>query len=209
MIICNQCGNAMKDNLRFCTECGAEMPGFASPVAPPTVPSYMPPQPQPAQYAPSPAPTIYAEPERRSNTLPWLLVPLCLLLVAVVGVIGLRSSQRIESPAGTNSNSNANVNYNAGGGANRNAAAPSSKSSPNGRIAVCKFTPVHVRDAPRLDAAIIADINTDQRVRVISQSSNYDTVFVRSLNRSVSDNWSEIEVENTSIHGWVFSGFLE
>jgi hypothetical protein len=212
MIICNQCGNPVNDNsLRFCTECGAQMPGFAETVAlPPTSytpapqPSIVAPSPQPPVYVPAPvAPPPYAPAERKTNPLPWILLTMGLLVVAVVALVAFKSS----SQSAVNSSSN-NANLNSGSSLNRNADARNT-SSQNGRWAVCKFTPVHVRDAPNLNATIITDISKDQRVRVISQSSNYDTVFVRSLNQNVYDNWSEVEIENTSIHGWVFSGFLE
>lgn len=194
------------------------MPGYG-PVSPPPLPSYGATPPpslpatmfaasqQPAAYTPAPAPpTPGAQAERKTNPLPWLLIPLCLLVVAVIAVIGFRRSSPVSNSS--NFSTSYNTNYNTSANSNRGTTV-SSTPYPNGRLAVCRFTPVHVRDAPRLDAAIITDISTGQRVWVIRESSNYDTVFVRSLNRSVNANWSEIEVENSSVHGWVFSGFLQ
>lgn len=159
----------------------------------PTLEASLPPLP----YAPPPVASS-VQPERRVNPLPWLLIPLGVLVIAVVAVIGFKSS------GSSVSNSNENTNYSQ----NKNATV-SSTPYRNGRLAICMFTPVHVRAEPRLDATIITDISTGQRVWVIKESTNFDTVFVRSLNRSVYTNWSEIEVENSSIHGWVFSGFLQ
>lgn len=120
-------------------------------------------------------------------------MPLGIVLVLVI-TIGLTTSRRVASSSTADTSSRP---------------APTATPYPTtGRLVYCKFNGVHVRALPGLDAYIITDIQQGQPIRVIRESSNYDTVFIRSINQTVTDNWSEIQIENTSIRGWVFSGFL-
>jgi SH3-like domain-containing protein len=129
----------------------------------------------------------------------WILVPVgvLVLVIAVVAGVKLSSSSKETSTSNTNSPPRA--------------ATPGPNNHPAARVVTCRFNGVNVRDAPNLNATIIVEIQQGQVVNVIRESSNLDTVMIRSLNREVTDNWSEVQLENTpngSVHGWIFSGFL-
>jgi hypothetical protein len=191
MIICSQCGNDIADGLSFCSVCGNAVATFsAMPITVPHSPNVNPfsaVQPAPGSQPPVQAGN-YVQPPRlapsavvRTNSLAWILIPVGLLVVVLMVVIGIKSSR-----------SNATV----------------SAATPQGRLATCKFNGVHVRDAPKLEAFTITDINKYQAVRVMQESTNRDSVFIQSINQTVYDNWSEIQVEGSSVRGWVFSGFI-
>jgi hypothetical protein len=144
------------------------------------------------------APSI--QPQRKQPFTPviWILVPIGVLVLLIVVVAGVKLS----SPKETRTfNTNRQVS----------AASPAPNYYPTARVVTCRFNGVNVRDAPNLNATIITEIQQGQVVNVIRESSNLDTVMIRSLNREVTDNWSEVQLENTpygSVHGWIFSGFL-
>lgn len=194
MIICSQCGFICPENARNCGDCGAVMSsgGAAYPPAnsqpAPTVPV----QQYRGGYLPPPAP-VGVGPSKSTNHLLWIL-PLGIVVILVT-VIGLTiTSKRAASSSISETNSGP--------------PAPAATPYPSGRLVYCNFNGVHVRALPNLDAFIITDIQQGQAIRVFRESSNYDAVFIRSINQTVTDNWSEIQIENTSIRGWVFSGFL-
>jgi hypothetical protein len=97
MIICSQCGNIIGDNLRFCTDCGAEVPVVASkPMSPgagnpyvaaplfPTIQSLTAASVQPAPAGV--APDLTAQPPSKSA----VGKPIALLLAAVaLGIVGV------------------------------------------------------------------------------------------------------------------------
>jgi hypothetical protein len=215
MIICNQCGNTIGDNLRFCTDCGAETPMFAAPAvrdpAPPTTIPYSPVpqttnyQPQPPQ-PPRPAPPTYVLPrpvphvpvKRSSNTAVWVLLSFGVLVLVVGAVVAVMLSLSRSNNANSNTIRDANLST------------PPSTPTATGRMVICQYNGVHVRYTPSRTAAILTDINKDQPVRIIRESTNRDSVFIPSLKQTVEDNWSEVqfEMQGTSYHGWIFSGFL-
>lgn len=197
MIICSQCGFICADTARNCGDCGAAI--SFNPAAGVNSAPYTPQQAATGQpyahrgeYVAQPSPPVVG-PSKATNHLLWIL-PLGILLVLAIA-IGLTTSKRAASSSTADTSPSP--------------AAPTVTPYPtNGRLVYCKFNGVHVRALPNLDAYIITDVQQGQPVRVFRESSNYDTVFVRSINQSVTDNWSEIQVENTSIRGWIFSGFL-
>ena len=213
MIICNQCGNSIADNLRFCTDCGAESPMFAAPVvrdpAPPmTIPyarapqttNYQPQprQPAPPPYVPSTPPHVPAK--SSSNAIVWVFLSFGVVVLVVIAVVGIKLSLSHSNDANNNTNRDANLSRTL-----------SSTPSPNGRVVICKYNGVNVRDAPNNQTAgKVAVINIGQEVRIITESPNRDSVFIPSRKETVEDNWSEVQFEmlGTSYHGWIFSGFL-
>jgi hypothetical protein len=191
MIICSQCGNAVDSNQTFCLECGARVQQRtpAAPV-PPTIPYVRAPEPT--------TPSIQPQPKQPFTPMIWILVPISVLVLLIVVVAGVKLSSSKE-PKTFNSNSQVS------------AASPAPNYYPAARVVTCRFNGVNVRDAPNLNATIIAEIQQGHVVNVLRESSNLDTVMIRSLNREVTDNWSEVQLENTpngSVHGWIFSGFL-
>jgi len=211
MIICSQCGNSVGDDLRYCSECGTEVPLFAGkpggvPTPAVTVPYVRAPQPTGVQTQPRPpavvppaAPAPLAP--RGQATMPVALIVIPIGLLVLVGIVVLSVNL-------TTSNAN---NTNTTGGLSTDSRSPV-PSTPNAiRVVTCRFNGVHVRQSPNLNATIITDIQQGHTIRVIRETSNYDTVKIRSLDQDVTDNWSEVQLENTpvgSVHGWIFSGFL-
>ena len=130
----------------------------------------------------------------------WILVPIGVLVLLIVVVAGVKlSTSTSKEPKTFNSNSQVS------------AASPAPTYHPGARVVTCRFNGVNVRDAPSLSATIITEIQQGQVVNVLRETSNLDTVMIRSLNQEVTDNWSEVQLENTlngSVHGWIFSGFL-
>ena len=187
MIICNQCGFICAETARSCGECGAAI-SFAQPPPPPIQP-----QPYRSPYSSTPVAPAGVGPSTGTNHLLWI-VPLGILMLVLVITIGLTASRKATSSSVTETNSRP--------------ATPAATPYSTGRLVYCRFNGVHVRDSPNLNAFIITDIQQGQAIRVFRESSNYDTVSIRSINQTVTDNWSEIQIENTSVRGWVFSGFL-
>lgn len=212
MIICNKCGNAMEATTpRFCAECGADMTMSPNTAPPPTIAS--PPYQSQSIYGSAPMLHPTATPqlvqtERRPNPLPWILVSAGILVIIVVAVVGFNNSGTKNANAATPLSSNTNTSNDRSGSSTYNNTRDPSTTYPNGHWAVCKFTPVNVRTSPNLNAQIITDIASGDRVWVIKESSNYDTVHINSLNQDVYDNWSEVEFENSTVHGWIFSAFI-
>lgn len=195
MIICSQCGSICAETSVKCGDCGAAIPvrfagGMSSTTYTPQQAAGAQPHAQGGGYLPPPPMPPTARPLNPANHLLWI-VPIGLIVI-LVAVVSLKSSRVADSST------------------SRVSPAPAPTVSPyaNARLVYCRFNGVHVRDSPNLNAFIITDIQQGQAIRVLRESSNYDTVFVRSLNQNITDNWSEIQIENTSIRGWVFSGFL-
>ena len=206
MIICSQCGNAVDSSQSFCIECGAQVQKGTAASVPSTM-AYVSAPEQHAAVRTSPAdlvtPSIQPQIKQPFTPMIWILVPVgvLVLMIVVVAVVKLSSS--------SSSFSNANRTFNT----NTTASAPSPAPNyyPAARVVTCRFNGVNVRDAPSLNAAIIVEIQEGQVINVIRESSNLDTVMIRSLNRDVTDNWSEAQLDNTpngSVRGWIFSGFL-
>jgi hypothetical protein len=75
--------------------------------------------------------------------------------------------------------------------------------------AVSKYGGVNIRALPDRNAALITTIGSGEQLLIFNESTNYDTILIQSEHKSVSDNWSEVELaKNSSIHGWVFNGFI-
>lgn len=192
MIICSQCGNTVNSNQTFCIECGAQVQQrtTAASVSPTT----------PYTRAPEPTtPSIEPQAKQPFTPMMWILVPIGVLLVVIVVIAGVKLSSSSKESKTFNSNSQVS------------AASPVPNYYPAARVVICRFNGVNVRDAPSLTATIVTEIQQGHVVNVLRESSNRDTVMIRSLNREVTDNWSEVQLENTpngSVHGWIFSGFL-
>lgn len=121
------------------------------------------------------------------------------MLVAIV-VVGIKLSLSHSNDANNNTNRGANLS-----------SPPPGTPYTGGRVVICKYNGVNVRDAPNNQAAgKVAVINIGQEVRIIRESPNRDSVFIPSRKETVEDNWSEVQFEmlGTSYHGWIFSGFL-
>jgi Bacterial SH3 domain/zinc-ribbon domain len=85
---------------------------------------------------------------------------------------------------------------------------PSPKPTPNNdppvgaRLAYCNDTNVFVRNAPDLNARPVTKITRGQKLWVIGTSSNY------SMWNGINSNWTQVQLYNSSVRGWVFSPFI-
>ena len=83
---------------------------------------------------------------------------------------------------------------------------PTPKPTPNipvgARLGYCNDDRVFVRSAPDLNATPITKINRGRKLWVIGTSSNYSTW------NGVSSNWSQVQLYESSVRGWVFSPFV-
>ena len=194
----------MDSNQTFCIECGAQVQkGTPAVSVPSTRPSVSAPEQHVGVLTPSTelaAPSIQPQPKQPFTPMTWILVPIGVLVLLIVVVAGVKlSTSTSKEPKTFNSNSQVS------------SASPAPTYHPGARVVTCRFNGVNVRDAPSLSATIITEIQQGQVVNVLRETSNLDTVMIRSLNQEVTDNWSEVQLENTpngSVHGWIFSGFL-
>lgn len=148
-------------------------------------------------YVPSSVPRV---PQKSSkNAFVWVGLSFGVLVLLALAVVGVRLGLSLVT--------NQNSNVNRGGSMGMPAPYPSAAT---GRPVVCQYDGVHVRNAPSRTAVVLVDINKDQTIRVLRESTNRDMVFIPSLKKSVEDNWSEVEFEMQGVayHGWIFSGFL-
>lgn len=227
MIICSQCGNALIDGLRFCTECGAE-PTTPSDHAPTLI---LQPEPRPSALpsaSPQQAPTI----ERPApNTNPLVYIVPVGGIILLIGVLALYSNSksasrgerdasnaRLSSSESENNNFESKPRRNASGSSNMNANALSSNSQANtanvnsnsggttATLAYCNANSLWVRSAPVLDLTknnIVGELTRGDRVWILSESSNYDTY------NGITSNWAEVQVADRTLRGWVFRYYLE
>ena len=135
MIICNQCGSALADDLRFCTECGAVVPAYNMPEPIPTMPSPSPTQqPSPFMQTPQPSPPVIQS-ERRTNPLPWILIPLGVLGLVVLVIVGNnRPNQSSNNSTQYSQSYNSNYTSDAYNNPVRNSATTSTPSYTPGNI---------------------------------------------------------------------------
>jgi len=191
MIICSQCGNTVSSSQGFCLECGAEVAQFAGKGNPAPVLPTMP----YASVAEPHAPPIRPQAKQSGTPMIWIVVPLGALLLLIVVVIRVNLSvSKDNRPSNTISTTSPSPSY-----------------YPSARIVICRFNGVNVRDAPSLTATVITEIQQGHIINVLRESPNFDTVMIRSRNQDVTDNWSEVQLDNTpigSVRGWIFSGFL-
>jgi hypothetical protein len=59
-----------------------------------------------------------------------------------------------------------------------------------------------VRNAPNLNARPVTKITRGQKLWVIGTSSNYSTW------NGINSNWTQVQLYNSSVRGWVFSPFV-
>ena len=183
MIICSQCGGTLANGEKICGECGAHIAPVRVKVDPRAAVQRQPLGNQEAAYAQVRAPITPVATKPQTNPIVWVAVTVGVLVLVIISVVGFSISKKTNDSG-------------------------SAAAKTGGRIAYSKFNGVHVRDAPNSNATVITDIQKNQAVRVVRESPNYDTVFIQSLNKTVTDNWSEIQVDSTSVHGWIFSGFI-
>lgn len=85
---------------------------------------------------------------------------------------------------------------------------PTPKPTPNNeppagaRLGYCNDTNVFVRNAPNLNARPVTKITRGQKLWVIGTSSNYSTW------NGINSNWTQVQLYNSSLRGWVFSPFV-
>lgn len=83
---------------------------------------------------------------------------------------------------------------------------PTPRPTPNipvgARLGYCNDDRVFVRSAPDLNATPITKINRGRKLWVIGASSNYSTW------NGVSSNWTQVQLYESSVRGWVFSPFV-
>lgn len=79
---------------------------------------------------------------------------------------------------------------------------PNNAPPPGARLGYCNDTNVFVRSAPDLNAKPVAKITRGQNIWVIATSTNYSTW------KGVTSTWSQVQLYNSSVRGWVFSPFV-
>lgn len=79
---------------------------------------------------------------------------------------------------------------------------PSNEPPPGARLGYCNDTNVFVRNAPDLNAKPITKITRGQKLWVIGTSANYSTW------NGVSSNWTQVQLYNSTLRGWVFTPFV-
>jgi hypothetical protein len=79
---------------------------------------------------------------------------------------------------------------------------PNTEPPPGARLGYCNDTNVLVRNAPNLDARPITKIQRGQKLWIIGTSSNYSTW------NGITSNWTQVQLYNSSVRGWVFSPFV-
>jgi hypothetical protein len=148
------------------------------------------------------------------KTRPLSLLFLVALLVLIGGAAACSFSDRPAKPDTTSARESpdsrvANSPFREPAQSGSPAATPPVKPAGAIRFATCEYAGVNVRQSPDKDSAITATINKTQGLWVFRESENYDTVAIKSESRSLTDNWSEVELsDNSSVRGWVFSGFI-
>lgn len=73
---------------------------------------------------------------------------------------------------------------------------------PGARLGYCNDTNVFVRVAPDLNARPVTKITRGQKLWIIATSTNYSTW------KGVNSNWTQVQLYNDSVRGWVFSPFI-
>ena len=183
----------MSSNQSFCIECGAAVQFAGKRIPAASTMSHV-----SASQTEIAAPSIQPQAKQSFTPVIWILVPVGVLLLLVVAVVGVKLSSSKENRA---FNSNSRVNP----------ASSAPTYNPAARVVRCRFNGVNVRDAPNLTSKVITDIQEGHVINVLRESSNFDTVFIRSRNQDITDTWSEVQLDNTpvgSVRGWIFSGFL-
>jgi hypothetical protein len=79
---------------------------------------------------------------------------------------------------------------------------PNTQPPPGAQLAYCNDTNVFVRSSPDLNARPITKISRGQKLWVIGTSSNYSTW------NGINSNWSQVQLYNSAVRGWVFSPFI-
>lgn len=200
MIICNQCGMSVSLGEQFCHECGAAVLHFfaeQNPTPAPLAQSELAAREFVATTPLSSAP-YQIKPVRSSSMLLWVLISAGVLAIFAIVVVAIQLSTSSSRLASAEDRS-------------LQTAKPAGTPFRYLRVVRSRFDGVNVRNAPSLSGDLIAVINQGHLIKVISESSNFDTVRIQSLNSDVTDNWSEVQIDNTaygSIRGWIFSGFL-
>lgn len=79
---------------------------------------------------------------------------------------------------------------------------PNNEPPVGARLGYCNDTNVFVRNAPNLNARPVTKITRGQKLWVIGTSSNYSTW------NGINSNWTQVQLYNSSVRGWVFSPFV-
>jgi Bacterial SH3 domain/zinc-ribbon domain len=79
---------------------------------------------------------------------------------------------------------------------------PSNEPPAGARLGYCNDTNVFVRNAPNLNARPVTKITRGQKLWVIGTSSNYSTW------NGINSNWTQVQLHNSSVRGWIFSPFV-
>jgi uncharacterized protein YgiM (DUF1202 family) len=79
---------------------------------------------------------------------------------------------------------------------------PGNAVPPGARLGYCNDTNVFVRSAPNLDARPVTKISKGQKLWIIATSTNYSTW------NGINSNWTQVQLYNSSVRGWVFTPFV-
>jgi hypothetical protein len=79
---------------------------------------------------------------------------------------------------------------------------PNTEPPPGAQPAYCNDTNVFVRNAPNLTARPVTKITRGQKLWVLGTSSNYSNW------NGVNANWTQVQLDKSTVRGWVFSPFV-
>ena len=79
---------------------------------------------------------------------------------------------------------------------------PNNAPPPGARLGYCNDTNVLVRSAPDLNARPLTKITRGQKLWIIATSTNYSTW------NGINSNWTQVQIYNGTVRGWVFSPFV-
>ncbi len=172
-----------------------------------------------AQYTPSAPPPVK---QGRSPLLIFLVVASIVLALTSIGVLGYvllvrpeqdevaRDSNGSPEPTPSPANSSSSVTPTP---TTQPTATPEATPTPppkptppqpppGARLGYCNDTNVFVRSSPDLNARPVTKITRGQKLWIIGTSSNYSTW------NGINSNWTQVQLYNSSVRGWVFSPFV-
>ena len=230
---CPYCGTEIPFDESFCRNCGRAVVPSASTVGrnAPTVPFSTPPNTVPfnpygdtAENSSPPFGQIPSEPVvvQRGNRL---LVPITIASIIValgsVAVLGYffltrpkvdqttsTSKDKLQptaSPSATNSSATPTPTVQPTASPAPTVTpkpTPNTAPPPGARLGYCNDTNVLVRNGPDLNARPVTKVTRGQNLWVIGSSSNYSTW------KGITSNWTQVQLYNSTIRGWVFTPFV-
>ena len=234
---CSKCGTEVLQNERFCRNCGQEVVPLAQTIVATPPPVSFPQQNATEQFNAGgrpetnpvwPTPTWQEPPapqtvkQGRSPLVVFLVVASIVLALTSIGVLGYfllvrpgrdevarnpnGSPQPTASPANSTSSATPTPTPQQTP-TPQTTPTPKPKPTPiepplGARLGYCNDTNVFVRSSPDLNARPVTKITRGQKLWIIGTSSNYSTW------NGVSSNWTQVQLYNSAVRGWIFSPFV-